>query len=156
MLRFVGMMPSSSDSVADCGTWPARPGPGRHAREVDCDHVAAALRSRECDGGAATGANGTFDHDDGAVHRIEPAEYARERRFLRRIQREVVGNDDQPTGVVDRLFWLVVAPLSGAGLFMGATASGIALPLLGNVLIWGGALGFLCDRWLSPPSTTAL
>ena len=60
-------------------------------------------------------------------------------------------------GVVPTLFfWLVVAPLSGGGLFMGATASGIALPLLGNVLIWGGVLGSLCDRWLSPPSTTAL
>jgi hypothetical protein len=60
-------------------------------------------------------------------------------------------------GIVPTVFlWLVVAPLAGAGLFMGGTLGGILLPLLANTLIWGGVLGYLCDRWLSPPSTAAL
>src|SRR5688572_5029899 len=59
-------------------------------------------------------------------------------------------------GILPTLFhWLVLAPLAGAGPFSGGTAGGIILPLVTNVVLWGGLLGYLCERWLAHPTTAA-
>ena len=59
-------------------------------------------------------------------------------------------------GLLPALFlWVVIAPLTGNALFFGFNPREIVLPVLYNVVIWGGLLGYLCDRWVSPPSTAA-
>jgi hypothetical protein len=50
----------------------------------------------------------------------------------------------------------VVAPLAGQGFFMGGRFGAMVFPLLFHVIVWGAVAGHLCDRWLSPPSTTAV
>ncbi len=50
-------------------------------------------------------------------------------------------------GVVPTLFlWLVISPAMGQGFFNGFTAKGICMPLIFNVLIWGGFIGWYCGR----------
>ena len=60
-------------------------------------------------------------------------------------------------GLLPALFqWLVLAPLSRQPVFFGATALGIALPVLFCVLVWGGITGYYCGRWLRPPYSAAV
>jgi hypothetical protein len=62
-------------------------------------------------------------------------------------------------GILPALFqWLVLSPLLGQGLFFSRSGlgSGIGLPLLFNVLIFGSLIGYYCGRWLRPPYTGAV
>ena len=52
--------------------------------------------------------------------------------------------------------WLVLSPLLGEALFFRGTRAGLFLPVLFNVLLWGGAVGHYCGRWLRPPYTGAV
>jgi hypothetical protein len=57
--------------------------------------------------------------------------------------------------VVQAVLWMALAPVLGVGLFYGASTQSIVLPLVFNVLIWGGLLGWTCRRWLRPPYAAA-
>jgi hypothetical protein len=62
-------------------------------------------------------------------------------------------------GFLPALFqWLVLAPVLGQGLFFRrlGIAAGVGLPILFNVLIFGGIVGYCCGRWLRPPYTGAV
>jgi hypothetical protein len=50
-------------------------------------------------------------------------------------------------GLAPTLFlWLVIAPLTGKPIFNGFALPGILLPILFNVIIWGGFVGWFLSR----------